>query len=276
MTRRLTLTADDLGREAGTTAVIAELATEGLVTSTTLIPVSPHAADAAARMRDLGIVPRIHVTLTSEGGLPRWRPLTASPSLVDRDGTMPDDPFAFAARAEPAEVVAELDAQLEWMPEHGLHPVAADSHAGTLYGLHGRSFLAEALAWCARHGLAFRLPRDPAPYLGGQLSPDLAPAHERAVAFADEHGIALPEVIVTNRRTAADLGDYETLRDDSLARLAALPEGSSELFLHPSTEDSVAGPDGIVRVWEARLLRDPVWLDALDREDIELVAGWWV
>lgn len=276
MSRRLTLTADDLGREAGTTAVIAELLAEGLVTSTTLIPVSPHAADAAARMRDLGVVPRVHATLTSERGLPRWRPLTGAPSLVDGDGALPDDPFVLAARGAPGEVTAELETQLAWLRDAGFDPVAADSHAGTLYGLHGRSFLAEALAWCARHGLAFRLPRDPVPYLGGPLPPDLAAAHERAVAFADEHGIALPQVIVTNRRSAADLGRYEALRDDSLARLAALPHGSSELFLHPSAEDAVAGTDGIVRVWEARLLRDPVWHAALTREDIELVAGWWV
>lgn len=276
MTRRLTLTADDLGREPGTTSVIADLLAEGLVTSTTLIPVAPDAADAAARVRELGVLPRLHVTLTSEGGLPRWRPLTAGATLVDADGTLPDDPFVLGVRGEPTDVAVELEAQLEWMRAHDIAPVAADSHAGTLYGLHGRSFLAEALAWCARHRLAFRLPRDPAPYLGGPLPPDLAAAHERAVGFADEHGIALPEVIVTNRRTAADLGGYEALRDDSLARLAALPDGASELFLHPSAEDGVAGPDGIVRVWEARLLRDPVWLDALDREGVELVAGWWM
>jgi hypothetical protein len=47
------------------------------------------------------------------------------------------------------------------------------------------------------------------------------------------------------------------------------------LFLHPSREDAVAGPDGIVRTWEARLLRDPVWHDAIEREDVEVVGGWW-
>jgi chitin disaccharide deacetylase len=37
----------------------------------------------------------------------------------------------------------------------------------------------------------------------------------------------------------------------------------------------VTGRDGIVRVWEARLLRDPVWLAAIEREGIEPVADWW-
>lgn len=275
MSRRLVITADDLGREPGTTEVIAALLAEGNVTATTLICVSPAAERAAELARELGVLPRLHVTLTSERGLPRWRPLDGAASLVDPDGTLTDDPFALGARGEASDVVREADAQLRWMRDRGLSPVAADSHAGTLYGLHGRSWLAETLEWCARHGFAFRLPRDPEPYFGGPLPPPLAAAHERAVAHADALGVAIPETIATNRRTAADLGSYEQLRDDYLRRLAQLPEGTSELFLHPSREDAVAGPDGIVRAWETRLLRDPAWHAALEREGIELTDSWW-
>ncbi|TDC86043.1 ChbG/HpnK family deacetylase [Nonomuraea deserti] len=275
MTRRVVITADDLGREPGTTEVIVALLAEGHVTATTLICVSPAAEQAADRVRQLGVVPRLHVTLTSERGIPRWRPLDGAASLVDSDGTFHDDPFALGARGEARDVMGEADAQLHWMRGRRLAPEAADSHAGTLYGLHGRSWLAEALGWCARHGLAFRLPRDPEPYFGGPLPPQLAAAHERAVALADTLGVSIPQTIATNRRTAHELGGYERLRDDYLRRLAALPEGTSELFLHPSREDAVAGPDGVVRAWEARLLRDPAWHDALEREGVELAGGWW-
>ncbi|MFI6742918.1 carbohydrate deacetylase [Nonomuraea sp. NPDC050451] len=275
MTRRVVITADDLGREPGTTEVIAALLAEGHVSATTLICVSPTAEQAANRVRELGVVPRLHVTLTSERGLPRWRPLNGAESLVDPDGTLSDNPWVLGARGEAREVMREADAQLHWMREHGSTPEAADSHAGTLYGLHGRSWLAETLEWCARHGLAFRLPRDPEPYFGGPLPPQLAAAHERAVALADALGVSIPQTIATNRRGAHDLGAYERLRDDYLRRLAALPEGTSELFLHPSREDAVTGPDGIVRTWEARLLRDPVWHNAFESEGVEVVGGWW-
>ncbi|GAA3472102.1 carbohydrate deacetylase [Nonomuraea roseola] len=275
MTRRVVITADDLGREPGTTEVIAALLAEGQVSATTLIPVSPLAEQAANHVRELGVVPRLHVTLTSEHGLPRWRPLDGAASLVDPDGTLSDDPFVLGARGEAREVIGEADAQLRWMRGRGFAPAAADSHAGTLYGLHGRSWLAQALEWCARHGLAFRLPRDAEPYVGGPLPPQLAAEHAKAVALADALGVSIPQTIATNRRTAHELGTYQQLRDDYLRRLAALPEGTSELFLHPSREDAVMGPDGIVRVWEARLLRDPVWHDALEKEGVEVVEGWW-
>jgi hypothetical protein len=269
------ITADDLGREPGTTEVIAALLAEGHVSATTLICVSPIAEEAANRVWALGVVPRLHVTLTSERGLPRWRPLDGAASLVDPDGTLSDDPSVLGARGEADDVIREADAQLRWMRDRGPVPEAADSHSGTLYGLHGRSWLAEALHWCARHGLAFRLPRDAEPYFGGPLPPPIAAAHESAVALADDLGVSIPRTMATNRRTAAELGTYERLRDDYLRRLAALPEGTSELFLHPSRDDAVTGPDGIVRTWEARLLRDPVWHAALGSEDVEVVAGWW-
>ncbi|MGI5270374.1 carbohydrate deacetylase [Nonomuraea sp. CA-218870] len=275
MSRRLVITADDLGREPGTTEVVLGLLAEGHVTATTLICVSPAAGRAAERVKELGVLPRLHVTLTSERDVPRWRPLGGPTGLTDPDGTLSDDPFVLGARGEAADVIREADAQLRWMRARDLAPVAADSHAGTLYGLHGRSWLAETLHWCARHGFAFRLPRDPEPYAGGPLPPPLAAAHERAVALADELGVAIPRTIATNRRTAHELGSYERLRDDYLRRLADLPEGTSELFLHPSREDAVAGPDGVVRAWEARLLRDPAWHTALAREDVRLTGGWW-
>jgi hypothetical protein len=274
MTRRLVITADDLGRDPATTEVICELLAEGNVSATTLIAVSPHAADAAARVRAQGIVPRLHITLTSERGLPPWRPLGSAASLVDQHGAFVADPLVLQRHGETADVLSEADAQLAWLRRQGLRPTAADSHAGTLYGLHGRSWLAETLAWCQRHGLAFRLPRTLEPYLGGPLVPPLAQAHQNAVALADALGVHIPQTIVTNRRAAGETGSYEQLRESYRRQLAVLPEGTSEVFLHPSRSDAITGPEGIVRAWEARLLRDPSWHAALEAEAIEVVGHW--
>lgn len=277
MTRRVVITADDLGREEGSTAVIAALLAGGYVTATTLITVAASAERAAVLAGELGVVPHLHITLTSERGLPGWRPLAGVSSLVDRDGHLGD--VTVAQRAALADVQREMDAQLAWMGEHALAARAADSHGGLLYGLYGQgdrpgSWLEAALRWCARHRLAFRLPRDPVPWWGGPLPPPLAAAHERAVALADSLGVPLPATVVTNRRGAAELGGYGTLRDHLLGALARLPAGTSELFLHPSTEAAVPGPDGVVRAWEARLLRDPVWHKAIETHGIEVVAQW--
>jgi len=272
VTRRLVVTADDLGRDPATDATVLGLLAAGRVTATTLLVVTPHAAAAAEAATRLGVTPRLHVALTSEGGLPPWSPLSGAPSLHDGGGQLPADPQVLDAHAVETDVLAELDAQLAWMHERGLHPWGVDSHAGTLYGLAGRSWLGPALWWCGSAGLAFRLPRDLRPYLGGPPAPELARRHEAAVALADELGVPLPAAMLTNRRTAAELGDYEALRDHLVAALDDLPDGVSELFLHPA--EGLPGEAGRTRAWEARLLRDPAWWDAVSRAGVELVHDW--
>lgn len=271
MTRRLVITADDLGRDPATNATIVSLAEQGAITATSLITVSAHAAAALEMVRGLPFTPGLHVTLTSEKSLSPWRALSGAPGLTADGDRLHSDPERAVAAAAPHDVLTELDAQLDWMHQRGVSPRVVDSHAGTLYGVHGRSFLDETLTWCAAHGLALRLPRDARSFLGTDLSPPLAEGHRAAVDLADQLAVALPAAMITNRRTAAEHGSYEALREHMIAELRDLPCGTSELFVHPST---ASGPDFQVRRWEGRMLGDPRWRRALDREGFELVGGW--
>lgn len=268
--RRLVVTADDLGRDPVSTATVLGLLAEGHVTATTLLVVGPGAADAAAGAAALGVTPRLHATLTSEHDLPPWSPL--SRRMLDGAAHLAADPHLLQDLTE-EDVAAELTAQLAWMRGAGLHPGGADSHAGTLYGLTGTSWLELTLRWCAEHGLAFRLPRDLAPYLGAPPPGDLAARHREALALADALGVPLPATTLTNAGSAVELGSYETLRDRTIEMLDRLPEGTSELFLHPA--EGLPGETGRTRAWEAQLLRDPAWRAALDAARIELVPDWW-
>lgn len=269
MTRKLVVTADDLGRDPATDATVLGLLADGHVTATTLLVVSPRASDLTAAVLAVGITPRLHLALTSERGLEPWRSRGTGSGLVGPEGTLPVGPAALGS-ATTADVLAELDAQLLALRGWGVSPEVVDSHAGTLYGLDGRPWLAPTLRWCADHGLGFRLPRRLEPYLG-PAPDDVARAHGAAVAVADGLGVPLPETMITNRRTAVELGGYEALRDHLVAALDTLPEGTSELFLHPA--EGLPGEVGAVRSWEARLLRDPRWHDALAAAEVETVQS---
>src|SRR5690625_5448987 len=65
MSRRLVITADDLGRDEATDATITSLAADGLITATSLIVLSPHAAAALGPIRDLGLEDRKSTRLNS-------------------------------------------------------------------------------------------------------------------------------------------------------------------------------------------------------------------
>ncbi|GAA1487715.1 hypothetical protein [Brachybacterium sacelli] len=99
------------------------------------------------------------------------------------------------------------------------------------------------------------------------LPQPVARLHREALVLADELGVALPAAIITTPRA----GDDAELRGRMIDLLAALPEGTSELFVHPAAD----GP-GIPsqRVAEARLLRDPLWHRALEHEGLEAMGQW--
>lgn len=112
--RQLVIVADDFGIGPETDRGILELATAGLVTGTTLLVNSPHAAAAVAgwnragRPLDLGW----HPNLTLDRPV---LPPDAVPTLVRPDGTFwPLGAFmrrSLLGRMSPAEVAAELTAQ---------------------------------------------------------------------------------------------------------------------------------------------------------------------
>jgi hypothetical protein len=179
-------------------------------------------------------------------------------------------------------ITAQADALTRAAAAVGLPgPDRIDSHEGTLYGLAGRSYLPEALGVCARRGAAFRLPRglelygDDDPVLA---TPAVRTRHASAVAAADAAGVRLPRVIATHRGGDVEARDYPTLRDHYLRLLERLPEGVSEIFLHPAPDTArlraLSAGWWRKRTWELRLLKDPVFIREIGRQGIDLVSGW--
>jgi hypothetical protein len=288
MTRSLVLTADDAGTDPDADREIAALLAGSPLTAVGVItahpdhwqqleprdrfthdfthdgpradgPENPGAARAVKLIATSApdVAPGVHVVLPTpapEGGFD---------DVVDR-------------------VAAQVDALVRATAAVGSPaPDRLDSHEGTLYGLLGRSYLAEAIGVCARSGLAFRLPRGLELY--GDDDPVLATAavrsrHASAVAAADAAGVRLPRVIATHRGGDAEARDYGTLRDHYLRLLERIPEGASEIFLHPAPDTArlraLSAGWWRKRTWELRLLGDPVFIREIERQSIDLVSRW--
>jgi predicted glycoside hydrolase/deacetylase ChbG (UPF0249 family) len=284
VTRRLVLTADDVGIDRGTVDAVVELVAAGRLSAASVIPMAAWAAEAVAVLaehalpgRHRGLSLGLHATFTADPRGHRWGPLsgaTATPSLVSPGTEVfhPDVP-AFAAVADEREVLGELRAQVDWFASARVRPTHLDSHHGALYGIDGPHFLRPAVRVCAERGLVLRLPRVVPDELG-VLRPGVREMHRACVALADDLGVTLPETIGTEWRPLAQISGYPDLRDAYIALLRGLPEGVSEIFLHPAAEQSSAGPPAngmLKRVWERRLLQDDAFADALAREGIVVV-----
>lgn len=184
------------------------------------------------------------------------------------------DVTSFARAAMHDEVLAELRAQIAWFAQAGARPTHLDSHSGAIYGIRGRHFLHSAVLACAEHGLALRLPRK-VPEALGAVPPAVRVVHRAAVALADDLDVQLPETLVTDWRPGAEISGYADLRNSYLRMIGELPDGLSELMLHPAS--ATEGPhrlpaERLKRQWELRLLQDDDFVDTLAAEGVAVVA----
>lgn len=291
--RRLVITADDFGYDPATDDLVLNLIRGGFVTSTTVLAVSdelrPRRLDRLQGLADDGLCTiGLHFATTSDGNRSGWRPRSsAARALTEPDGLLPTSAAAAERRASNTVVDAELDAQFRRLAEFGLSPARLDSHSATLYGLRvgilgpadpGNTPLRQGIRFAAEHSLAIRVPRSVRLIVGPVNPPQVMRPHTAAVRAANRAGVAMPEEMATNPYPYQLIPGYRALLGYYLRLLPRLPVGTSEIFLHPGSDTPAArhrfGGSWIKRIWEARMLRDPVWRAALRSEGIELVTCW--
>jgi Uncharacterized protein conserved in bacteria len=277
--RSLVLTADDFGYDPRTSALIVSLLLDGCLSATTVLAVVEDLQDQVSPLLD---VTRgrcgLHFATSSDRGPRPWRPLSLHGALAGPDGFLANDPLVAEQRATPDVIRSELRAQLSRLVTLGLTPVRLDSHSGTLYGFHGNSMLGEGISLCAEFGLGLRLPRSLNLLAGPRPSGQVRQAHSVAVAAADVSGVPLPVEVATDPRPFDRIRDYSDLLAHYVSLVRALPEGTSEILLHPGADSAWSranmGPGWRKRLWEARLLEDPHWHRVIEEEGITLVDAW--
>ncbi|MGF7145891.1 hypothetical protein HNQ56_004335 [Anaerotaenia torta] len=280
--RYLIINADDFGICTETNDAIEHLFREGKITSTTVMVCAGEGRDAVSRAsKDNRIRMGLHATFNSDFMQEKWRgiaPGNIIPSLLDDDGSFHVDRDVFYKNAKEQEIAIELEAQYDFIKDMGYQPTHIDSHCGTLYGLTGRSFLKEAFVICLRKGLPFRFPKSKK-YLTamfqGNIPDQIDQAHTMAVSYAKELGVALPVDIVTNPFSIRDISSYEQLKNFYLNAVRNTEEGVTELFMHPSGENSTYSfitPEWQKRIWEYRFLLDDELQKVIGQENIKLVS----
>lgn len=235
--KRLIVTADDFGAAREVNDAVEAAHRDGILTAASLMVAAPAARDAVARARRLpSLRVGLHVVLV-EG--PPVLPASELSHLVDDRGNLRSDmaslgaTIAFSARAR-RQLAAEIRAQFEAFRDTGLTLDHCNAHKHFhLHPLVGR-LLAEI---GARFGLhAVRVPLEPARLLrrieprsstlAAQLTAPAALALRRRVRAA---GLLAPDRVFGLQWS----GQMTRERLSGLVR--NLPEGLSEIYLHPAT-----------------------------------------
>ena len=228
--KHLVVTADDFGNDVAVNEAVEIAHRSGILTAASLMVGAPAAADAVRRARtmpDLGV--GLHLVLVDSTPV---LPPAEVPGLVDGNGRFRDN-MALAGAAMfflPAtrrQLAAEIEAQFAAFAATGL-PL---DHVNAHKHFHLHPTIAGLIARIgARYGLrAVRAPIEPG-------APSLTDPWARLVRrHFRGHGIAVPDAVFGLRHSGAMTA--ERVREI----VERLPDGLSEIYVHPATRDDYPG-----------------------------------
>lgn len=225
---RLIVTADDFGLHEAVNEAVERGHREGVLRAASLMVAAPAMADAVARARrNPGLAVGLHLVLADGRAM---LPPSRIPDLVDARGMFNSDMvrngfrFFFLSHVR-RQLAAEIRAQFEAFAATGLRLDHANAHKH--FHLHP-TILSLMLAIGRDYGLrAIRLPAEPG--LGPWLRPWLALMRRRM----DKAGIAHNDHVFGIRHSG---GMDEAAMLDILRQL---PDGLSEVYLHPATHGNL-------------------------------------
>jgi hopanoid biosynthesis associated protein HpnK len=235
--KRLIVTADDFGAACEVNDAVEAAHRDGILSAASLMVAAPAAADAIARARRLrSLRVGLHVVLLE--GRPVLPP-SALAQLVDRDGVFPSNPATLGtaiacSRRARRQLAAEITAQFAAFSDSGLTLDHCNAHKH----FHLHPVVGDLIATIGpRFGLrAVRVPREPA---------DVLRKVERH-SFKASAALTAPFAMALRRRlrasglvSADQIFGLAWSGQMTAGRLAGLirhlPQGLSEIYLHPAT-----------------------------------------
>ncbi len=247
---------------------------QGAVTSATLV-VNGSDSDSAARNAKHRKLPTgLHLNLTEGEPL---SPAKSISTLVEAHGGFFDRHtlrrLLDEGRVDLQHVEREVRAQIEWFLEHHGGPTHLDGH----HHIHIHPVVAGVLPdILIRYGiLAVRIPCETLPPFGYEVSDDQL-AHVRAINDAATNARAH---YVANGITSTDHFRGLTLVGRASAKnlrhvLGRLPEGTTELMVHPGSMTPIGTPFDIdpQRQTELAMLTDPALQGFLAEKKVQLCS----
>ncbi|NIK78839.1 hypothetical protein FHS15_003985 [Paenibacillus castaneae] len=275
--RLLIINADDFGLTKATNQAVIHLFEQAAITSTSIMMPCSAAKEAAliGSQRNLSSI-GIHLTLTSNEKY-SFKPLYQQKvleSLTTADGYFHHNASLVEQNADPEDVRAELDAQIQSAMRLGIDPTHLDNHGGSIMGLHhGRDFLEIAFDLCEKYRLPFLLPLKivEQPY----FSSNQKEIFRKRIDTAKSRGILLIDDLVSLPYQLSDEEGYEDLKNQLIELLKNLKPGITQWTVHPSIvtdELKAVTPHFRERELEYRLLMDPEIKSIIDSENIQLVS----
>jgi hopanoid biosynthesis associated protein HpnK len=237
LTRKVIFSADDFGLSEGVNEAVERAHRDGILTHTSLMVAAPAAADAVRRAKNLpGLKVGLHLVVI-EG--PAVLPPAAIPDLVDRAGRFPSDQLRlgisyFFRPGVRQQLAAEIRAQFQAYADTGLELDHANAHKH----MHLHPTVGAMLLSIGREfGLpTIRIPAEPPRVMAGLGVPQGIGAHALYAWTRLLRYQARKAGVATNDRCFGLAWSGHMTADRVRALLDVLPDGFSEIYFHPATE----------------------------------------
>lgn len=252
---RLLVRGDDMGFSHSSNPAHIQCYTDGIMRTVEVLAVGPWFPQSAALLRENpGLDVGLHLALTSEWDLVKWRPLTPAPSLVNEGGwffpmigTHPHYGPEGALKEQPwklDEIEAELRAQIELTKREVPHVSHVSAHMGF-------TRLGEEVTHLVKR-------------LAGEYGIDIDPREKGVQSLRWQGPKETPaQKIDTLTRLLEDLGPGTWLFVDH----PALDGAEMRAIHHVGYEDVAVDRQGVVEAWTSPRVKDVV-----ARRGIELIS----
>ena len=273
--KRLIITADDLGSSTQRSHGIFLCFEQGVVRNAGVIPNMGDSARAAKHAREKKLTCGLHLNLTDESPVGGAKDIA---TLVDAQGNFQGDAglrrLLDEGGVDRAHLEREVRAQIEWMFDHYGYPSHVSSHDDIHVHPLVMPVVVEAVE---RYGIRFlRMPEEvPLPPFG-YVVPDAQ--LERVAALNARTAVARALLAGTTIETADHFRGSTLLGNASKKNLrhilAKLPDGVTELMVHPSSPSAYGTPFDLdpQRITELQMLLDPELPKLLAERKIELTT----
>ena len=278
--RNLIITADDFGAAVEVNQAVERAHRDGVLTAASLMVSGSAAADAMSRARDMPKL-RVGLHLVLVDGKPIL-PARQVPDLVDRGGLFRNDmvragaAMFFRSKVK-AQLAAEIEAQFEAFAATGLKLDHVNAHKH--FHLHP-TIAALIVTFAAKNGAkGARVPLEPQKILA-QIEPHRPSS---TVLLTDPFARGLRRLFMRNGINAPDhvfgLAWSGAMTQKRLKGLLEhLPDGTSEIYLHPATGPYPGSAVGYAYQEELAALTDPDMAPLIAARNIRLggFSDFWV
>ena len=261
MGKYLIINADDFGVCDSVNKAIQELIQHKKISSATLMPNASFYEDASVWGKNNSKNIGLHLTFMNDDSVIKQKSLSKNKSIEDENGYLFEDINKFRKSIKYNEIKEEIDLQFDKLNNSGIDISHVDIHRYAIYPTYNTFIYIYLCRKCKKYGnLPMRWARN-----GGYNITDGIPnlcdsdnVSKFFAAISDLYSIPIPDYVFKfpYRNT---LKSYDEKKNALLNVIRNLPEGISEIHIHPSIESEEIKK--INPTWEERVLEYKLMMD---------------